>query len=99
MAPQPLPANNFTEGKQRDAYERVLYWEHASAQDPDKMMRARVLGYLMHEAPTADGKDHMADEINDCDSENELIDLSIIYIKHFIRCCETTTPAVAECGC
>ena len=51
-------------------------------------MCGRILGFLLQEAPSDEGRLYVAGEINDCANTQELIEVSERYIKHFISVCE-----------
>ena len=51
-------------------------------------MCGRILGFLLQEAPSDEGRLHVADEINSCTNTKKLIELSERYMKHFIFACE-----------
>jgi hypothetical protein len=51
-------------------------------------MCGRILGFLLPEAPSDDGRLHVADEINSCKNTEKLIELNEWYMNHFISACE-----------
>ncbi|KDQ54118.1 hypothetical protein JAAARDRAFT_38731 [Jaapia argillacea MUCL 33604] len=94
-----LPPNDYTSGRPwHRAYERCQRLEKASepSNADGKLMRARLLGFMVREAPTDIGRTNMSNEINDCRDDSELYVLADMYLNHFVRCFRSkkgSTPA------
>ena len=80
----------------RDAYSKILLLEMQLMQadaitDPklhDQMLvRARVLGYLIREAPSIKASEQVAKDVNQC-NDDQMDKLGELYLLHFIRICE-----------
>ncbi|KAH7908515.1 hypothetical protein BJ138DRAFT_1091111 [Hygrophoropsis aurantiaca] len=87
-----LPANDYTTGRWRDAYDRCLVFEKNAASvppplsGPSRLVCARLLGYIIREALTDCGRDTISNEIKDCADEDALVVLATLYLNYFIRC-------------
>ena len=87
-----LPENEYPPGLWHDAYNRCLDFETTAHDLPElrsnaRSMEARILGYLIREAPTPQGRDCLATEITSCLDDEALSELATLYLDHFIRCC------------
>jgi hypothetical protein len=51
-------------------------------------MCGRILGFLLTEAPSDEGRLHLTDEINSCTNTKKLIELGECYMRYFIIPCE-----------
>jgi hypothetical protein len=63
-----LPENIYPPGPLRDAYDRCLAFEWTSRILPEpqsqiRAMEARILGYMIREAPTAEGRNVISTEL------------------------------------
>ena len=59
------------------------------AGDPQQHIWARLLGFLILEAPTVNSRFHIAQEILQCNSDGEQMDLlAQFYMDHLLRLCE-----------
>lgn len=91
---QPLPANPYhrhTNPGWHDAYNVCLEFQTGQQQ---QRVKVRVLGYLIIEAPVAEGRDYVCNEILSC--ERDLQKLLVIAEKYtflFLRLCELTNSA------
>ncbi|KDR75041.1 hypothetical protein GALMADRAFT_140593 [Galerina marginata CBS 339.88] len=83
----PLPPNIYPSGGVHDAYERCLEFEKAVDDIPladlrKRLREARLLGYMIREAPTDKGRATIAKEILECAGELESSNLANSYINH-----------------
>ncbi|KAH7333911.1 hypothetical protein B0J17DRAFT_721147 [Rhizoctonia solani] len=62
-----------------NAYARLIPLESES------VVLVRILGYMLLEAPSPDGRTYMANEINRCRSKEEILNLGYFHLSHFIR--------------
>lgn len=96
--PEPLPVNLYNQRDQKevhDAYERCLDLENRHAQvllrgHLPVLVCARLLGYLLRQAPTDEGRKILALEIMRCGDDKALQSLASIYDTRFRRVCEFT---------
>ena len=78
----------------RSAYSRILLLEKQAAAVPDpklhdeKLIHARILGYLIREGPSIQASEHVAKEVNSCQNDDQMDLISAMYQLHFIRVCE-----------
>jgi len=92
--PQPLPPNPYPPGPWHDAYNRCLDFEThapdfpAPRSGPTRLICARLLGYIVLEAPGDKGRDTMSREIMSAANGAALDTLAKYFLHHFIRCCE-----------
>lgn len=100
--PIALPsANPYMETTQfiiRCAYDRCLDLEKRHAEVPkhgrlDVLVCARMLGYVLLEAPTEEGRMEFASEVIRCshDGDKELQSLAELYKDHLLRVCKSPT--------
>ncbi|PBK69277.1 hypothetical protein ARMSODRAFT_1004521 [Armillaria solidipes] len=92
--PASLPANapeNFT-AQQHTAYvgaqtvESLSQWSAVSAGSMKPQVAGRILGYMLLEAPTAEGRDNVTFEIASCgEDETRLKQLAQLYAAVYIR--------------
>jgi len=98
--PQPLPSQLPESLNQSDiiseirsAYSRVLLLEQAAA-DADrnireqKLVHARILGYLIWEGPSMRASEYVAKQVNSCQGNDQMDKIGEMYHLHFIRGCE-----------
>lgn len=92
QADAPLPQNPFDEMDDalfHDAYYQCLQSEAEAGTDKMGLVYARCLGYLILEAPDANGRRIIAREITECMANRELmVKLARFYINHLFRLCE-----------
>ena len=79
--PQPLPSGlpaSLNDSLEiRSAYSRILRSERASRSNTDhnireqKLMHARILGYLIREGPSMRASEYVAREVNDCRDDDD----------------------------
>ncbi len=98
--PAPLPANapeNFTP-QQHTAYavaqavETLSQWSPVtvSTRSMSPQVAGRLLGYMLLEAPTVEGRDNVTFEIASCNGdETRLKQLGHLYAKVYIQTCES----------
>ncbi|KAL6302408.1 hypothetical protein BKA93DRAFT_736934 [Sparassis latifolia] len=112
MPSEPLPPNKYS-GLEEDAYntclylERLLDWGEEISDEVRTSKRTpqlcgRLLGYMMLEAPTPEGRLNVAKEIQTCasasDTQDRLAGITQFYDHHFIRffkAAKDATPAVS----
>ncbi|GBE87978.1 hypothetical protein SCP_1202040 [Sparassis crispa] len=112
MPGEPLPPNKYS-GLEEDAYntclylERLLDWSEEISDEVRTSKRTpqlcgRLLGYMMLEAPTPEGRLNVAKEIQTCasasDTQDRLAGITQFYDHHFIRffkAAKDATPAVS----
>lgn len=89
----PLPKNPYStpsEGRWHDAYDMCLKIEPALA-DPleEDAVHARLLGYLILEAPTPAGRDYISEEILNCEGNTaKLSELVKFFVSSVMPVCE-----------
>ena len=86
----PLPPNPFdqVQNASYDAYKCCLEKEIEAGNNPNLLMYARCLGYLLLEAPTPDAQDFLAHQIIECTTQRTDMDmLAEFYINHLFRLC------------
>jgi len=82
------------------AYSKILRLEKASDYHSDrdirgnKLIHARILGYLIREGPSTMAKERVAQEVNSCQNDDEMDELGKMYYNHYIRVCESPSLAV-----
>ncbi|KIM43725.1 hypothetical protein M413DRAFT_387497 [Hebeloma cylindrosporum] len=90
---QPLPPNPYsavTNLEWHNAYSCCLDFQNETT-SVAQITRARVLGYLIIEAPIQEGRTYVCDEILRCNGNSDkLWELADLYITHLIRLCEST---------
>ena len=101
--PQPLPAelsecfnisDENAESEIRPAYSKILLLERAAHSNANreireqKLIHARVLGYLILEGPSMRASEFVAKEVNACRSEDQLDEMGEMYLHHHLRACE-----------
>ncbi|KAL1943932.1 hypothetical protein VTO73DRAFT_3750 [Trametes versicolor] len=64
-------------------------WAPSICSDSRPLVCARLLGRLLLEAPTEDGRNNVASEIVQCRDDSELFRLANLYKDHFIRLSST----------
>ena len=78
----------------RFAYSKILLLEKqaAAVADPklhdQKLIHARILGYLIREGPLIQASEHVATEVNLCQNNEKMDQIGEMYQRHFIRLCE-----------
>ncbi len=93
--PQPLPSNlplHFEDSKEiNDAYSKILTIEQDTSvmthSLETKLMRVRLLGYLIREAPSIKAREYIAAHVNRCPDEKTIEALGEFYCVRFIRIC------------
>lgn len=100
--PRPNSFNTSNEPVLHVAYSRCLVLETNVLASPvavvpqtgrlSPLVCARLLGRLLLEAPTDDGRANVASEIMRCQDESNLQQLANLYKDHFIRCCKSKLP-------
>jgi len=93
---QPLPSNPYNTGQQ--AVLHVAYGRCATLQNRHSqvvpcghlsvLICARILGYMILEAPTDEGRTELATEIVRCVGDEDLQKLAEIYKNHLLRVCK-----------
>ncbi|EIM91014.1 uncharacterized protein STEHIDRAFT_152697 [Stereum hirsutum FP-91666 SS1] len=103
--PRPNSFNTGTELVLHTAYSRCLDFETNVLANPaalpqtgklSPLICARLIGRLLLEAPTDDGRANVASEIVRCQDDTNLQNMANLYKDHFIRCFYKTngrTPA------
>ncbi|OJA13881.1 hypothetical protein AZE42_05401 [Rhizopogon vesiculosus] len=87
----PLPPNTYPEGLWWEGYNICLESESKAISAllplsvPSRLVCARFLGYMIHEAPTDRGRDNISRKIIDCVDDDELVKLVRFYIAHFVH--------------
>jgi hypothetical protein len=83
------------------AYSKLLQLEKAADYSrsnrevyEEKLVHARILGYLIREGPSTKAKECVAQEVNSCSSDDEMYKLGKMYYDHYIRACESPSFAV-----
>lgn len=85
-SPVPLPPlANLFEGDEaaRQAYRRLLPLENQQEFE----MLIRILGQMLIQAPSVAGRTYVADSINRCTTDQEIIQLGEFHLNHFIKYC------------
>jgi len=105
--PEPLPSNlplHFEDSKEiKDAYSKFLKIEQDTSAIismstthshslQTKLIRIRVLGYLIREAPSMKSTKYVADGVNRCPDENKIEELGEFYCARFICSCMLLLP-------
>jgi len=98
--PQPLPSNlplHFEGSKEiNDAYSKILTIEQDTSAMiskskthslETKLMRVRLLGHLIREAPSIKAREYVAAHVNRCPDEKTIETLGEYYCVRFIRIC------------
>ena len=103
--PQPLPPtipeSLDTSSHMSLAYSKILRLEKASDYHSNrdirrnKLIYARILGYLIREGPSTMAKEHVAQEVNSCQNDDEMDELGKMYHNHYIRVCESPLTVIA----
>ena len=98
--PQPLPFqlpdslnDSDVVSEIRSAYSKILLLEQAAADaDPklreQRLVHARILGYIIREGPSIRASEHVAKEVNSCQDNDQMDKIGERYQLHFIRLCE-----------
>jgi len=99
-APKPLPPHlpeslNCSDviSEIRSAYSKILLLEEKAAADTDRkvseqrLVHARILGYLIREGPSIRASEHVAKEVNSCEDNDQMFKIGEMYHLHFIRPC------------
>jgi hypothetical protein len=103
--PQPLPPtipeSLNTSPDIHLAYSKLLQLEKAADHShsnrevyEEKLVHARILGYLIREGPSTKAKERVAQEVNSCPNDDEIDKLGKMYYDHYIRACESLSLAV-----
>lgn len=96
MPPQPLPPNPYNTGQQavlHAAYKRcvILQNSHSEVVQCGRLsvlICARLLGYMILEAPTDEGRTEFVSEIVRCVNDVDLQKLAEVYKNHLLRLCK-----------
>ncbi len=111
--PQPLPAElpkhfnpsaNSASSAIRPTYSRILLLERAAHSNTNheireqKLVHARVLGYLILEGPSMQASEFVAREVNACQSEDQLDEMGGMYLHRYFRARELSFPVVVLLG-
>ena len=78
----------------RDAYSKILLLEKQAdaITDPkirdQRLIHARVLGYLILVGPSIQASEHIAKDVNKCTDYDQMDKIGDLYLLHFIRLCE-----------
>ena len=79
----------------RSAYSKILLLEQAATADTNhngreqRLVHARILGYLILEGPSIRASEYVAKEVNSCQDYDQMDKIGEIYHLHFIRACES----------
>ncbi|KIM37202.1 hypothetical protein M413DRAFT_31135 [Hebeloma cylindrosporum] len=99
---QPLPPNPYsavTNLEWHNAYSSCLNFQNET-RSAIQIIRARVLGYLILEAPIQEGRTYVCSEIFRCNGNSDklwkLADLYITHLIRFFKQSKSTTPAPSE---
>ena len=89
----PLPAKIFPLGDLHEAYQWCLEFENlvdevVLADLPRRLREARVLGYMIREAPSIRGRRNVARDILACSDNGALSRLADFYINNLFLACE-----------
>lgn len=95
LSPGPLPPAQDVHHKLRypnelSAYTTVYNFQQQVHGDKSKVIRARVLGYLLLLAPNDVVRAEVVQTIVSCRSDQALYDLGDTYIDFFIRPCKSS---------
>jgi hypothetical protein len=60
----------------------------------EKLVHARILGYLIREGPSTNAKERVAQQVNSCSNNDEMDRLSKMYYDYYVRACESSSLAV-----
>ncbi|KDQ61386.1 hypothetical protein JAAARDRAFT_190164 [Jaapia argillacea MUCL 33604] len=89
----PLPPNDYAnDSLWHRAYDRCQRLEQVSGNVDLKTILARLLGYMVREAPTDIGRTNISQDIIGCSDESELYILADMYMNHFVRCLRSKRP-------
>jgi hypothetical protein len=100
MLPKPQPLHTELPNSLKasaeicSAYSEILKLEQDAHSDAnpkiceEKLVYARVLGYLIQEGPSMDASEHVAKEVNDCQDHDQFYRLGEMYLYHYICICE-----------
>jgi len=78
----------------RSAYSKILLLQQEAAADADpklrdqKLVHARILGYLIREGPSIQASEHVAKDVNACQDNDQMDKIGEMYQLNFIRVCE-----------
>ncbi|OBZ65789.1 hypothetical protein A0H81_14339 [Grifola frondosa] len=83
----------------RTAYNRCLRYEANAGGDENALVRARVLGRMILEAPNDRCRDNLSREIIHTKNHREFNRIADLYVNHFLGCflrarCRTPTPSL-----
>jgi hypothetical protein len=99
--PPTIPESLNTSSHISSAYAKILWQEKASGHSHSnhdmrekKLILARILGYLILEGPSTKAKERVAQEVNSCQSDDEMDKLGEMYYDHYIRACESPSITV-----
>jgi hypothetical protein len=76
------------------AYSKILKLEQDANSDAnpkiceEKLVYARILGYLIQEGPSMHASEYVAREVNDCQNNDQSYRLGGMYFYHYICICE-----------
>jgi len=79
----------------RSAYSKILLLEQDAAAETNpnilkqRLVHARILGYLVREGPSLRASEHVAKEVNSCQDNDQMEKIGEMYHLHFIRVCES----------
>ena len=94
--PQPLPPNPYNTGQQavlHAAYKRCVILQNSHSEVGQRgrlsvLICARLLGYMILEAPTDEGRTEFVSEIVRCVDDMDLQKLAEVYKNHLLRLCK-----------
>ena len=111
--PQPLPSQlpehlNYSDvvSEIRSAYSRILLQEQAACLESldvdhkvreQRLVHARILGYLIREGPSICASEYVAEQVNLCQDDEQIDKIGEMYYIHFIRACEPPSPCRLVC--
>ncbi|KIJ49955.1 hypothetical protein M422DRAFT_65849 [Sphaerobolus stellatus SS14] len=97
--PRPNPFDILTVPIEHDAYEKCLdlelrHEQIATTHHLTPLICARLLGYMVIEAPSVAGRWVISTEIIRSIGDEEMLDMAVLYNIHFIRCSIRNVPQV-----
>lgn len=99
---QPLPPNPYNvhaEPEWHSAYASCLQLQPPPGELKKQRMQARSLGYMIIEAPTAEGRNYICHDIVRCGGDSvKLCSLADRYVLHFLRVCGSTLHGMLLLG-
>lgn len=109
--PQSLPSelpeslnNSDVVSEMHPAYSRILLLEKTAHSNSNRKIReqkliyARILGYIIREGPSVRASERVAKEVISCQNDDQMDKLGEIYYLHYIRACElrVIVPSVSH---